>query len=409
MDTHIDAAIAWLSESDIINKDKQKSSFGGINNAYIWKDKTYQWVYNEITGYAVNAFLTMYKWLNDEKYLQYSKNAADYLITQQEKKTNAFEHGAVSHSLTFPDLKTVRNYYSFDNAIILHGMVNLYKITNEKKYLDACKGIGDWLLKMHKDEGPFYSYYDAERKVVNHEYDEFWFDNGSLHVKNAIGLMSLNQISGDKKYYTAGLKVCTWGTRLLDRDGIFWANQRKKFVFTHAHCYATEGYLYAYYLSKKPEYLKIAKKAGEALIALQNQDGSLFRSYKNKITMKRNNEGIRLSVSRWRRERKYPWKTIDATAQAARIWTLLYSLYNEEKFLDPIKKAIDFITKNQVLDTNDQNMFGGFYYQSCDKDGKNELSKEMYTWCTQFALSALMLYKSIQSNMQFDDLIEMLF
>ena len=409
MDNNINAAVKWLSESDIRNKDKQKPSFGGINNAYIWKDKTYQWVYNEITGYAVNAFLTMYKCLSDEKYLHYSKNAADYLISQQEKKTNAFEHGAVSHSLTFPDLKTVRNYFSFDNAIILHGLVNLYKITNEKKYLDSCIGIGNWLLKMQKDEGPFYSYYDAESKVVNHEYDEFWFDNGSLHVKNAIGLMSLNQLSDDKKYYTAGLKVCSWGNRLLDKDGIFWVNQRKKFVFTHAHCYATEGYLYAYYLSKKPEYLKIAKKAAKALIALQNQDGSLFRSYKNKITMKRNNESIRLSVSRWRRERKYPWKTIDATAQAARIWTLLYKLYNEEKFLDAAKKAIDFITKNQVLDTSDQNMFGGFYYQSCDKFGKNELSEEMYTWCTQFGLSALMLFKSIQNNLKFDDLIEMLF
>jgi len=409
MDRSINAAIVWLSESDIINKDEQKPNYGGVNNGYFWKVKTYQYVYNEITGYAVNAFLTMYKWLNDDKYLQYSKNAADYLIKQQEKNTNAFEYGAVFHSLTFPDLKTVRNYYSFDNAIILHGMVNLYKITNEKKYYDVCLGIGNWLLKMQKEDGSFYSYYDAESKIINHEYDEFWFDNGCLHIKNAIGLMYLNHISDKEKYYNAGLKICNWGERLLDRDGLFWANSKKKYVFTHAHCYATEGYLYAYYLSKKQEYLNIAKKAGDALIALQNRDGSLFRIYKNKITMKRINENYRLSVSRWRNEKKYPWKTIDATAQASRIWTLLYSISNEEKFLKPAKKAIDFIIKNQVLDTNDQNMFGGFYYQLCDKQGKNELSGGMYTWCTQFGLSALMLYKSIQNNIKFDDLIEMLF
>ena len=42
---------------------------------------------------------------------------------------------------------------------------------------------------------------------------------------------------------------------------------------------------------------------------------------------------------------------------------------------------------------------------------KNELKLEngMYTWCTQFSLSALMLFKSTQKNVKFDNLIEMLF
>ena len=316
MDNNINAAIRWLSESDIVNKDEQSASFGGINNGYFWRDKTYQYVYNEITGYAINAFINLYKWLDDEKYLQYSKNAADYLIGLQARDKNTFEYGAIPHSLIWPDLKNVQKYYSFDNAMILHGMVNLHKITNDKKYSDACLGIGNWLLKMQKEDGAFYSHYDAERKIIKHENDEFWFDNGCLHVKNAIGLMCLNHIPDQKKYFNAGLKVCNWGKRLLGRDGVFWVNQRKKYVFTHAHSYATEGYLYAYYLSKKQEYLNIAKKAAEALIALQNHDGSLFRIYKNKLTMKRMNENFRLSVSRWRNERKYPWKTIDATAQA---------------------------------------------------------------------------------------------
>jgi uncharacterized protein YyaL (SSP411 family) len=411
MDYNIDAAIKWLSESDIINKDEQKPSFGGINNAYLWKDKTYQFVYNEITGYAINVFINLYKWQDKKKYLQYSKNAVDYLIRFKEKDSNKFEYGAISHSLTLPDLKNVKNYYSFDNAIILHGMINFYKMTNEKKYYDACLDIGNWLLKMQKEDGSFYSYYDARNKIIDHEYDQFWFDNGCLHIKNAIALMYLSHISDNKHFYEAGLKICNWGKRLLGRDGIFWVNPRKKYVFTHAHCYAVEGYLHAYYLSKRQDYLKIAKKAGEALIALQNQDGSLYRIYKNKMTMKRNDENYRSSVLRWINEKKYPWKTVDATAQAYRIWILLYSLESEEKFLKPAKKAIDFIIKNQVLDTNDQNMMGGFHYQFCDKFEKNELklSNEMYTWSTQFSLSALMLFKSIQNNMKFDDLVGTLF
>jgi len=412
MDNNIDAAIEWLCESDIINKDKHKASFGGINNGYLWRDKKYQYVYNEITGYAVNAFIALSQWLGKEKYLQYSKDAADYLISLQAKDDSMLEYGAISHSLTLPDLKNVKKYYSFDNAIILHGMINVYRITNEEKYHDACLDIGNWLLRMQKEDGSFYSYYDAESNVIDHEYDEFFFDNGCLHVKNAVGLMYLNHISDKKHYYNAALKVCNWGERLLERDGIFWANPRKKYVFTHAHCYATEGYLYAYYLSNKQEYLNIAKKAGEALMALQNHDGSLYRIYKNKLSMKRLfNKKYKISLRDGINERKYPWKTIDATAQASRIWTLLYSIDSEEKYLKAAKKAIDFITKNQVLDTDDHNMFGGLYYQFCNKSGENGLNMSggMYTWCTQFSLSAYMLFKSVQKNIKFDSLIKMLF
>ena len=123
------------------------------------------------------------------------------------------------------------------------------------------------------------------------------------------------------------------------------------------------------------------------------------------------NEKNKFAIRTWMNEKRYPWKTIDATSQAARIWTLLYSITNEKKILDAAKKATEFIIQNQVLDTTDQNMFGGFYYQLCDKFGEDELKLEngMYTWCTQFSLSAMLLLKSIQNNIQFDNLIEMLF
>ena len=131
MDNNIDAAVKWLSESDITNRDEQKPSFGGVNNGYFWNDKTYQYVYNEITGYAVNAFINMYKWLDIEKYLQYSKNAADYLIGQQAKDNNTFEYGAVPHSLTLPDLK---------NVSLLGRIVRLYD-SNSFKRKDGTDGI----------------------------------------------------------------------------------------------------------------------------------------------------------------------------------------------------------------------------------------------------------------------------
>ena len=412
MEQNIKAAITWLSDSEVLNTGRQRKCYGGVNNGYMWQEKTYQFVYNEITGYAINAFITMFNWTEDEKYLQHAKNAADYLLSCQ-GESNVKEKGAVCHGLSLPDLSVSRRYYTFDNAVILHGMINLYKITNERKYSDASLTIGNWLLTMQKENGSFCSYYDGEDGTIHHEYDEFFFDNGCLHVKNAIGLMHSKYLLNGDIYFQAGLQVCDWGKQLLsDSDGLFWANTRKKYVFTHAHCYATEGYLYAYHLSGDKKYFDIAKKAGDALLPLQNPDGSLFRIYKRKLSMRRwFGEKYRISLQDWSNERKLPWKTIDATAQAARIWILLYCLTNDDSYKIPAQKAIDFLIMNQVLDTSDPNKYGGLYYQRCDNTRRNEttLSSGMYTWCTQFALSAYMLFVSAQNKTKFDNLISMLY
>ena len=412
MDKHIDAAITWLSESDIRNTDEAKVSFGGISNGYFYRDKTYQYVYNEITGYAINVFIAIYKWTGEEKYLRYSKNAADYLIRQQNPDTKAFESKAISHSLVFPDLTRVSNCYSFDNAIILHGLVNLFNVTGDEKYRHCCQELGDWLTTMQKTDGSFYSHYDVQEKSLHHPYDDFFYDNGCLHVKNAIGLIYLGQLSGDNRYTDAGLKACDWGIRLLANDGLFWANTNRKYVFTHAHCYATEGYLYAYQLSRQDEYLAVAQKAADALISLQNEDGSLYRIYKNKITMRRwFGTKYKMAFRQWRNERKIPWKTVDATAQSARIWALLHSVTSDGKYLIAAEQAIEFIQNNQILDSDDQNMRGGFYYQRSDKNQGIEatLSNGMYTWCTQFGLSAYMMVQMAKNDKPFGEIIEFLY
>ena len=247
---------------------------------------------------------------------------------------------------------------------------------------------------------------------MKHPYDEFYYDNGCLHVKNAIGLMHLGKIADKTAYFDAGKQVCDWGGQLLANDGLFWANTNRQYVFTHAHCYAIEGYLHAYHLSQHGAYLDIARKAGDALIRLQNPDGSLYRIYKNKWFMKRwIDDRYQMSFKRWRSERKYPWKTIDATSQAARIWLSLYALDRKEIYLQAAKRAIQFIVANQILETQDDNQFGGFYYQLWDthKNGRLKRNQGMFTWCTQFGLSALMMLKLTEGGSTFDDIIDILF
>ena len=170
MKANIESAIKWLSESNIRNRDKDKISFGSINNGYDWRNKEYPYVYSEITGYAIKSFLNIYKWTGEEMYLQYAKEAADYLIRLQSKAVDRAENGAIPHSLTLPDLKVVKKYWSFDNAVIVHGIADLYTISKEKRYYDACLKIANCFLEnMQNRDGSFLAFYDAEKKTKYHE------------------------------------------------------------------------------------------------------------------------------------------------------------------------------------------------------------------------------------------------
>lgn len=399
MKANIESAIKWLSESNIRNRDKDKISFGSINNGYDWRNKEYPYVYSEITGYAIKSFLNIYKWTGEEMYLQYAKEAADYLIRLQSKAVDRAENGAIPHSLTLPDLKVVKKYWSFDNAVIVHGIADLYTISKEKRYYDACLKIANCFLEnMQNRDGSFLAFYDAEKKTKYHDWKEFHGDNGCLHVKNVLGILKLAEISSNKKYYDAARKVCDWGLRLQDNDGIFWVNSKNRYVFTHAHCYATEGYLYSYSVMGDRKYLETSIKSADGLVKLQNSDGSLYKFYKDKISMKSKI-----------RQKLCPTKATDATAQAVRIWVILNGITEDRRYLDSAKKAIGFLTNMQCLESDDDNMTGGFYSYCDNKFGIKRQSKMMFTWSTQFALSAFCCFDHFKNKRGYQEIMTELF
>ena len=81
-------------------------------------------------------------------------------------------------------------------------------------------------------------------------------------------------------------------------------------TMAHPHCYATEGYLYAYYVTGNKEFRDVAFRAGDWLSKMQNKDGSIYRTYYSEEKEEPHQTREKL-------------KTSDATAQATRIWKLL--------------------------------------------------------------------------------------
>jgi len=368
----VDLALDWLARSDIRWTGSFRLSGGGVNQGYNWRKRSYPFVYSEITGYAVSLFVNAYRWTGDEGFLTLAQQSADFLLGVQALADGDLVRGALPQGLSLPGLQPRRQYYSFDAAMCLQGLLDMNNIRPAPKLLASARAIGDWLIeRMQQESGAFLSVIDARTGASGQGSGDVFGDGGCLHAKHAIGLLKLSQATGDGRYRRAAGRVCDWVLGLQDGDGAFRTTEGLTQVVSHSHCYATEGLLFAHHEMGIERYLGAARRAGEWLLDVQNRDGSINIAYKRRW---------------WRMGRRVieklrPRRVTDATAQAIRIWLILYYLSGTRRFLDACYRASHFLVRMQCASSPDRNAVGGFYYWSGHP--------VIFSWCAMFALHAL--------------------
>jgi uncharacterized protein YyaL (SSP411 family) len=376
--TAVDLALDWLAYSDVRQADGDPMAQGGVNQGYNWRQRSYPFIYSEITGYAVSTYVNAYRWTGDASYITLASQSANFLLGVQATAEEEAIHGAIPHSLSPLSLELRHRYYSFDAAMCLQGMLHLDTIKPAPELREAARAIGDWLLeRMQRNNGAFLSMYDAETDEWQHIGESFYDDGGCLHAKHAIGLLKLGQVTGDDHYTVAAKRVCDWVLALQDDDGAFRATERLGHVVSHPHCYATEGLLFAHHVLGTERYLEAARRAGEWLLRVQNRDGSINIAYKRRWCCM----GRRIT------EKFFPHRVTDATAQAIRTWLILYYLDGEHRFLDACHRAEGFLYRMQCTSSSDRNAVGGFYFWPPTVCGRRH--PMMFAWCTMFAINAL--------------------
>lgn len=192
--------------------------------------------------------------------------------------------------------------YAFDTGMYISAMCDLHVLTKNDLYLKQADKSLNWLYSLWNEK--FFSAVDQLPQKRE------WYHYPSVHlVKLAIPLLKAAECLGDKRHEATALTLLQGYRQLQEEDGRFRLNQNATITMSHPHCYATEGYLYAYYVTKNKDFLDIACKAGDWLRKVQNKDGSIYRTY--------------YSEEEEPRQKREKLKTSDATAQATRIWKLL--------------------------------------------------------------------------------------
>jgi len=379
------AAINWISGPALY---KFNNNYGVIYGRQL-REKANSLIYFEATGYAIKLFLNLYKWLRNRTFLDQATKLADSLLEVKCLQDPCY--GAFPYGYNIDMKKVIHMYYSFDNAIIASALIDLYRFCKKEQLLNIAEENCMWLIRfMQNHDGSFKAMFDLEKcefaRISN------WFgDKGCLHAKNSIPLLKLYVLLGNEQLKNSAEKVYDWVLKLQRKDGAFRATIYDEYIFTHAHCYATEGLLYGYYALNNIRYLEAAIKAGLWLMNMQNPDGSLYEVYSGK------NSSFSLKK-----------RVTDASSQAIRIWIMLYCLIGDNKFLQSAQKAAKFVIEMQCKENKDLNGYGGFF-QACKVVLKYKMVDPwISSWSTMFAIHAFNILRNLQRN-KFEELIEELF
>ncbi len=384
----IELAAYWLTESGILELDDQHPAFGGIYESVNRPRGNYSKVLHLLNGYGISALINLHRRRRRASDLNLAFILFTYLQKHRRMQGPSIVYGACTQAYEPDELKDVEYFYAFDNAMILQGLCDLNAQTGDEDALDAAKEIANWLVEnMQRPDGSFYSRVDLSRKKPGYNTASFEGDSGCIHAKLVIGLLRLHALIGDNRYLKASKEALEWVLALQREDGLFWANDKMRYVFTHAHACAAEGMLYGAMTLKDDRLMVSAQKAADALINIQLADGSMPA-----VPEEGRNFTLRaLNIM-------LPYKATDATAQAIRLFALLYAATRDLKYHEAALNAEEYLFSVQIPREVGKRFAGAFHYQEAETAVGLHVRSALFAWVTQFALSAMQWMADIDAG-----------
>ncbi len=220
-------AKTWLLSSGLFVSNKDDQNCGGVYSFYDEKKNEFCFLYPEITGYFLSTLRFLYEIEKNQKYVEYSKLSASWLVKIYDKYggiIQGFDSGSSKKELAF----------SFDTAVCAKGLLDGFVITNEKKYLEYAKKIVYYLIDETLENDGTIKPYKNLKKNQFEESSEVWYkQKGCLHIKTAIPLLHLYEITKDRNLFEKGVKILDSFSQYKNADGSFKLHQNNEIINLH--------------------------------------------------------------------------------------------------------------------------------------------------------------------------------
>lgn len=368
LDDKIELAKNWLLYSGIQNISEEKRFNGGINSWYDVNNKNYPYIFSEIIGYGITTLMFLDRIFLNPIFTERAELATHWLID------NATQEAGGIKTRYYYNKSDWENelLYTFDTGMVLFGVINLYLKTKKEEYLTYAKRLTDFLLSLQKEDGSFYAIYDPKTKEKIDKEDTWSTQSGSYHAKLSLGLLNLFDITKDEKYKKSAVNICKYALTKQELNGRFITFRGTKNTFLHPHCYSAEGLLYTGTYLKEKKFIDAAKKATTWALTSQLENGGIPNIYYEK----------QKSFSKH--------ECTDEMSQVLRLGCLTLDKNYEEK----LEELIERISQLQKS-VGDKKVKGGFIYGF---DIKGQKYEHLNSWCTMFALQAMIFYKLYKEN-----------
>ncbi len=372
MDKEITLAKDWLLRSGIQNAEGPRA--GGVNSWFDMAEGGYSYVYSEITGYGITTLLYLGDRFGDGQCLERAGAAAEWLMSNAAHPCGGVRTRDYYNETEESDLYSFDsgNIYAFDNGMVLYGMVNLYRRTQDRRHLDFALRIADFLIKkMARSDGLFFAVFDAGTGNPEDVSRKWSSQRGSYHGKLALGFIDLFDVTGDETYESAALALCRGCMDFQEDSGRFITSRADKSTHLHPHCYSAEGLLYAGMRFDNDEFIDSAALALKWALDNRRSDGGIPKKFDG--------------------ERFIPYYRSDVLAQVLRLGVILCGIGKlGVEYIPELERLRNRLLGFQYTEKGPQ--AGGFFYGTT-LNGSSK--KHLNSWCTMFAVQALCMYADI--------------
>lgn len=364
--------MSWLLSSDIRIKSGQNK--GAL---YGWKNlnpPSFPFIYSEITGYAITFFSWIASVFGNPKALEAANEASDWIVRNMRSNLLVARPPVVSNKPN--DLSKL--FYSFDNSIIVIGILSLYKVTKEDGLLQLAKKMTGALIEHFFDGEKLISRLDNSfnRIKPNREKGMIKWStvSGAYHCKLSLGLLELSRLTKNEQYSVISDSLCNYAKNLQKSNGQIITNPESDIVYLHPHLYACEGLIYSgVKQSNESHYAAGLNGIKWAIKHISSGNGGLFRDT--------GKESVEQS---------------DCTAQLLRLLILCQS---------ELEKSLNKSELTTVIDRLHLRLLD-YYIPVGESQGamKYELAKDTAcSWCTMFSMQALNLWSTKDTHPKWID------
>ena len=368
----------WLLESGISVSNSSDQNHGGVHSFFDEKKNEFAFLYPEITGYFISTMRFLYEHEKNEKFVKLAKASSNWLIQLYEK------HGGIIQGISRQGVPQ-KLAYSFDTGICSKGLVDCFAITKEEKFLEYAKKLNQWILNETIENNGFVK---PTKNLQTNEFEEdtnVWYKrSGCLHIKLTIPLIQQYMITKNESLLETATKIADSISAYQNDDGSIFLHTDSKIINLHTMCYALEGLIHTYMITRNEDYISRCKKAITWCDQQVQDDGSIDLWFNSKHHSKSS----------------YP------IAQLIRLKILVAKL--DGSSLDETVRRLESFLLSLQAQNDDTKINGGFYEEFNKSVFGWKKTLKVYSWASMFSLQALYWLENF-SSIDLNDEYELLF